>query len=181
MFQRSAITCFATVFCLVVGPSAKLVRAAPAPPVEYVFIAVPDQLICHQWKSRKPIGRIDAKGQFNIERQYSAEDDQGGSGTAFVVIVHTGRERVYEFRSDRLILGTMMPDGEFIPEAGSTVIEFKDFKYEAGGTPIWNLPGYFLRRDKFDQRRKWLADHAGKDPELLAEKARLDAAVADKR
>ena len=53
--------------------------------------------------------------------------------------------RLYEYRSGRLILGTMMTDGEFVPEAGAKVIKFEDYK--CGDDPwIWNLPGYFMRR-----------------------------------
>jgi hypothetical protein len=37
-----------------------------------------------------------------------------------------------------------------------------------------------MRRDKLEERRKWLAEHAAEDPAYRAEKAKLDAAAANK-
>ena len=74
-----------------------------------------------------------------------------------------------------------MPNGDFVPEIGSKVTRFADFKYSPEAPRIWNLPGYFLRRDELEIRRKWLAEHAGADARLLAEKARLDATIGRKK
>jgi hypothetical protein len=87
-------------------------------------------------------------------------------------------ERVYEYRCGRLIAGEVDGGGPFIPEIGGKIIAFADYKYSETATRIYNLPGYFMRRDKLEERRRWLAEHLGENPEYANEKARLDAAVA---
>ncbi len=87
-------------------------------------------------------------------------------------------ERVYEYRCGRLIPGTVSEFGPFVPETGGTIMAFKDYKYSETATRIYNLPGYFMRRDKLEERRQWLADHLGENPEYAREKARLEAAIA---
>ena len=52
----------------------------------------------------------------------------------------TDPEEVYEFRSGRLIKGMLQESGNFIPELGSKIIDFKD--YVPNRQPrIYNLPG----------------------------------------
>jgi len=75
----------------------------------------------------------------------------------------------------------MMRDGNFVPELGSKVIKFEDYKYEPDAIRIWNLPGYFMRRDELEGRRKWLAEHLADSPDHGKEKAKLDAAVGGKK
>jgi len=53
---------------------------------------------------------------------------------------------VYEFRSERLIKGTLDKDFNFVSHVGATVIHFKDYKYSPDGIKIWNLPGYFEKK-----------------------------------
>jgi hypothetical protein len=90
-------------------------------------------------------------------------------------------KRVYEYRSGRLILGVMTAEGHFLPDVGSTVIKFGDYKYGPEAVPIWNLPGNFMRRDKLEERRRWLAEHLAEDPDYAKEKAKLDVAVEGKK
>ena len=49
-------------------------------------------------------------------------------------------EWVYEYRSGRLIWGTLQPSGNFVPEIGSKVTDFKDYDPN-GRWRIYNLPG----------------------------------------
>jgi hypothetical protein len=49
-------------------------------------------------------------------------------------------EDVYEFRSGRLIKGTLHDTGNFVPEVGSTVIDFKDYD-PFSRLRVYNLPG----------------------------------------
>lgn len=72
-------------------------------------------------------------------------------------------ELVYEYRSGRLIKGRLQESGNFVPEVGSTILDFKDYDPESGaggsqrnekgeevrrfGLRIYNLPGE-LRRVK---------------------------------
>ncbi len=53
-------------------------------------------------------------------------------------------EKVYEYRSGRLILGVLDSDGYFTPEAGSTIMPFADYRYSDGARRIYNLPGKFV-------------------------------------
>ena len=60
-------------------------------------------------------------------------------------------EPVYEYRSGRLIWGKLQASGNFVPELGSTVLDFKDYDPEWGPTRqrrIYNLPGTLRRIEK---------------------------------
>jgi hypothetical protein len=61
-------------------------------------------------------------------------------------------KNVYEFRSGRLIKGEIDAKGYFIPEIGSKVIDFKDYRYRKDGPRIWNLPGRFEKRIKTSKK-----------------------------
>jgi hypothetical protein len=88
----------------------------------------------------------------------------------------------YELHSGRLVKGVMTNTGHFVPDAGSTVKRFEEFRFSEGAPQIRNLPGSFMRRDKIEERRKWLAEHMADHPEAYGkEKARLDAAIEKKK
>jgi hypothetical protein len=74
----------------------------------------------------------------------------------------------------------MMPSGEFVPDAGSIVIRFREYD-PRGSLGIWNLPGFFMRKEKLEELRKHLAGPAGTDPALAAEKALLAGALEWKK
>jgi hypothetical protein len=59
-----------------------------------------------------------------------------------------GPEDVYEFRAGRLIKGALYISGNFIPELGSKVIDFKDFDPAHERRRIYNLPGILRPIDK---------------------------------
>lgn len=50
------------------------------------------------------------------------------------------KEEVYEFRSGRLIKGTLHKTGNFVPELGSKILDFKEYD-PRGRRRIYNLPG----------------------------------------
>jgi hypothetical protein len=75
----------------------------------------------------------------------------------------------------------MMPTGNFVPETGSKVIRFEDFKYSPEAPRIWNLPGYFLTIDEIEKSCALLAKRAATDPSLLAQIAILKAAAERKK
>jgi len=56
-------------------------------------------------------------------------------------------EDVYEFRSGRLIKGTLQKTGNFVPELGSKIMDFKDYD-PLGRRRIYNLPGVLRRVEK---------------------------------
>jgi hypothetical protein len=64
-----------------------------------------------------------------------------------LLTMNMGKSRQrYEFRSGRLIKGEFDADNNFVPEAGSTVISFKDYIFTPDAIPIWNLPGKFVKK-----------------------------------
>jgi hypothetical protein len=147
--RRSLIFLIATV--TVVGANLPPLPAAPAPPIEYVFVPVADMPANFDWGGTEiHVGTIDARGNFHLRKKVSklevwkARHFDYAEGTGSYKFPEP--VRVYEFRSGRLILGTMRPDGEFIPEAGSTVRKLEDYKYGQDYV-IWNLPGYFKKKD----------------------------------
>jgi hypothetical protein len=59
-----------------------------------------------------------------------------------------GREPVYEYRSGRLIKGELDKEGDFIPDLGSKVTDFKDYRPGKGVPVIYNLPGRFVKKSE---------------------------------
>ena len=62
------------------------------------------------------------------------------------IVVKIVVEPVYEYRSGTLIRGIIDDEGDFIPDVGSTVIDFKDYKYSSRAPRIYNLPGKFVQK-----------------------------------
>jgi hypothetical protein len=153
--------------------------AAPAPAIEYIFVPEPNKRAKHMWvDGRLDAGTIDSTGEFHMTGHEDPPNDHYGP----FVMYHPKPIRAYEFRSGKLVPGTLMPEGKFVPEPGAKVIWLEDYKPERGFVYIWNLPGTYMRKDKFNERRKWLAEHMAENPNAYGkEKARLDAAVEGKR
>ena len=57
------------------------------------------------------------------------------------------QEDVYEYRSGRLIQGALHKTGNFVPELGSKVLDFKDYD-PLGRRRIYNLPGVLRKTAK---------------------------------
>jgi hypothetical protein len=148
---------------------------------EYMFVAHRERYLIAYLKPWYLIGQLDADGDFTFLGKYNEIGADPKHPFPVINAFGPNPKAVYEFRSNRLIKGTMRQDGTFLPDLDSKVTRFEDYKYGPEAAPIWNLPGYFMHKDKLEERRKWLADHAGKDPGLIAEKARLDAAVEGKK
>jgi hypothetical protein len=156
--------------------------AAPAPPSS-IYVPFPDRPASFQWGGIIHSGVIDARGTFRVREKTPVDKlprQQINGPPGLPVLIFSKPAKVYEFRSGRLVLGVMMPDGEFIPEVGSIVIRIDDY-HEGKDPMIWNVPGFFISRDKFEERRKWLAEHLGEDPSYAREKALLDAASKPNR
>ena len=179
-----------------VGQNPAAPAAAPAPEV-YVFVQNLDRQVgVHR-------GEWNVYGRFNADGELIADGKQPafGRGKWFewmgpIINQFPDAQPCFELHSGRLFKGTMTTAGRFIPDAGSRVTKFEDYRYAPGTPPIWNLPGYFMRRDKLDERRKWLAGFLATHPADAAhsadadvfarrcyakEKARLDAAVERKK
>jgi hypothetical protein len=54
-------------------------------------------------------------------------------------------EDVYEYRSGRLIKGMLHKTGNFVPELGSTVLDFKEYDPIRDRRRVYNLPGVMRR------------------------------------
>jgi hypothetical protein len=88
----------------------------------------------------------------------------------------------YEYRLGRLTKGAINRNGIFVPDLAIVEIDFANYQPGPTSPIIWNLPGYLMRRDELDERRKWLAEHMAENPKAYGkEKARLDAAVEPKK
>lgn len=57
-------------------------------------------------------------------------------------------EEVYEYRSGRLIKGTLHKTGNFVPELGSKILDFKEYNPATDNRRIYNLPGVLRRVEK---------------------------------
>ncbi len=94
------------------------------------------------------IGHFDSTGRFIEDLDFHTYDlkKRGGLICAPMVINRPPvTEVMYEYRSGRLVKGTMDVRGNFAPEVGAKIISFKD--YRPGKDPIiWNLPGEFKEK-----------------------------------
>src|SRR5229473_3577874 len=78
------------------------------------------------------MGKIDRAGNFVPNPgQRALKMGMPGSGAPPLIINYRrpGIERVFEYRSGRLIKGELDREGNFVPELGSKVISFKDYHY----------------------------------------------------
>src|SRR5262245_38136398 len=122
---------------------------APVPHEEYVFVQDLNRLVAVFQGKNELVGTLDADGNFLqlYRHQRGASVNHIPPSTPINFVLDKPKD-VLEFRTGRLIKGQMTPKGSFVPELGSKVIRFEDYRYGPGATPIWNLPGYFKRVDR---------------------------------
>src|SRR5262249_52871968 len=133
--------------CMIVVLSALVGQQADE---EYEYVKDTNQYVAIVRGELLSVGKLDAAGNFDPDRRYHNLDVHGGlsSCPTFVVLnkSHPKKERVYEYRSDRLILGELDEKGNFVPDIGSKVIEFKDYHYKKDAVRVYNLPGYYVKK-----------------------------------
>lgn len=57
------------------------------------------------------------------------------------------KEPIYEYRSGRLLQGTLLKNGTFVPDADSKVLDFGDYKpADPKARRIYNLPGELVKK-----------------------------------
>jgi hypothetical protein len=121
--------------------------AGPSLDDEYVFVQDTERYVGVFRGQDFLLGKLNAEGDFIQTARYAR--DARLSQIPHYTGLNGLREKpikAYEFRSGRLIKGELGTDGSFIPEAGSTVLLFKDYHYSPDAIPIWNLPGRFEKK-----------------------------------
>lgn len=177
--------------CMVV---AREFAGVPAPRVEFLVVRDCDRRVGFLREGAMHIGTFDADGGFhevetlNIRNQSSIKLKQVGeewidnrlSGPYTNV---SWRGPAFEYKAGRLVSGEVNSQGVFVPgnATANRIGDFRDYLPGPNAPPIWNLPGYFMRRDTYEKRRKWLADHLSEEPNYGKEKAKLDAAIEWKK
>jgi hypothetical protein len=102
--------------------------------------------------TRKFLGHFDRAGNFNAEDSIGfSVDAPPGIGQAkdarIANLPANGiREQVFEYRSGRLVKGTLEKNGGFVPERGSEVISFQQYIPIRCNLRIYNLPGKFVEK-----------------------------------
>jgi len=127
-------------------PAAKPTNSPPAD--EYEFVPDPSQWVMVLQNAYESIGKLDAAGNFLPDERWLRRP-QGSfyfSTPPVRLINPPERKGVYEFRSGRLMKGDFDKGGNFIPEVGSKVIDFKDYHYSKTAPVIYNLPGRFVKK-----------------------------------
>jgi hypothetical protein len=113
---------------------------------EYVFVPDTERLV-EIWRGGYVlIGKLDANGDFLEDPSLRHKRNVLLSPRPVAELIDGNPGPAYEYRSGRLIKGEIREDGSFVPEAGSTVIQFTDYRYSPSAIPIWNLPGRFVKR-----------------------------------
>ena len=136
-FKRVA---FGLMILALAGTLLSQVPAAPAPPPEpYVFVPDVSRLVGIYRGDLLLVGRLDAAGNFLQTERYKRGE---------------APKRAYEYRSEMLFRGVLDAEGHFVPEAGSKIIRFQEYKYDPDGPPIWNLPGRFVKRSTIEASEK---------------------------
>jgi hypothetical protein len=119
---------------------------------DYEFVPDTDRRFAFYRNGFVMVGKLDARGNFIQEKRYRSDSVPEILGCT--PVRYEESTKVYEFRSGRLIKGGMLPTGVFVPEGGSKVTAFSDYRYGPGAMPIWNLPGYFKRAEKAPEPRE---------------------------
>lgn len=149
---------YTSAIILVVATST--VWAALDVPQDYAFVPDPGRQ-CYVMRGEiRTLCKLDENG--NLEEIKRFRPDEGmppsswGYHPPFINYVGQGQapRAAYEFRSGRLIKGELRPGGNFVPDVGSTVIKFEDYRYSEDAIPIWNLPGYFKKKSDLTNKEK---------------------------
>ncbi len=117
---------------------------APVPQDEYDFVPIAERTFRFLRSGELLLVTVDAQGDVARTETFPATSI---SLPRHELIVYLKPTRAYEYRSGRLILGTMMPDGRFVPDVGAKIIHFNDYRYAPSAIHIWNLPGYFKKKE----------------------------------
>ncbi len=117
---------------------------------EYVFVKDTQRYVALVRGETQSIGKLDAAGNFLPDpRWFNLKRGQPlPKAPPFTVINAPPQKGVYEYRSGMLIKGDLDEKGNFLPDIGSEVVSFKDYRYREDGPRIYNLPGKFVRKER---------------------------------
>ena len=121
---------------------------------EYVFVPKLDEVVRIRHGRTNSFGNLDRHGDFVPDPNWTSFDPTRILSVPFRYRrLNPSRgidppEKVYEFRSGRLIPGEIdKHDGRFIPDLEGKIIAFKEYKYVPNKSRrIYNLPGTFVRK-----------------------------------
>ncbi len=122
----------------------------------YTYVEDTTQFVGIQRPKAFFIGKLDSAGNFIPEMWWPGfRVGMPGSMPLHQLINdrRPGKIPVYEYRSGRLVKGELDKEGNFIPDLGSKVIDFKDYRYSKEAPIIYNLPGRFVPKEKKDQKK----------------------------
>ena len=91
-------------------------------------------------------GKLDAQGNFIPSAGQAKPHRLGSSNGVDITESRAGELVVYEYRSGALIRGKFNAEFNFVPEIGSEVIRFEDYRYTKDAPRIYNLPGRFVEK-----------------------------------
>ncbi len=93
------------------------------------------------------LGKLDKAGTFTPDRKYPpVRLGEGLTSSPGFRLLNGDPGTAYEYRSGRLILGYIDQKGNFVPDLGSKVIAFEDYRPGGNAPPIYNLPGRFVKK-----------------------------------
>ena len=113
---------------------------------EYVFVEDTDRTVIIIRGGSVYEGKLDRRGEFLGKLTGKLTDTTPLRGD---IIARGGAKAVpaYEYRSGRLIKGVIDVEGNFVPDVGVKVTDFKDYRYAPDAPRIWNLPGRFEKKN----------------------------------
>lgn len=142
----------------VVRPSPLEVPAPPSigPPAGYDYHRFsqrqPPLWFAHIIGKKYELGHLDDAGDFAPDYELplfplpQILPQVGGSPRYYNLPEGGQEEEVYEYRSGRLLVGTLKLDGTFVPDPYSTVLSFAELDPEQPKRRIYNLPGYLTKQ-----------------------------------
>jgi hypothetical protein len=116
---------------------------------EYQFVQDTSRSVGFVHGDEYQIGQLDKNGNFIPDKRLGVlRRGAGASGIPPFRVVNTAilapTEHVFEYRSGRLIEGTLDSVGNFTPKLGSKITDFGEYKYSPSAPRIYNLPGHFV-------------------------------------
>ena len=113
---------------------------------KYVFVPDTDRLVEIVRGDLVLTGKLDINGDFLEDPHHRRKTNMPVYSQPSIVLLNANQGPAYEYRSGQLIKGVIADWGNFVPEIGSAVVPFTDYRYGPDALPIWNLPGRFVKK-----------------------------------